>query len=255
MSNRRDEFKSSNPNPAARFLEWDSNQGCFKFYSKEKGENIVVKVPFRFVVLKQLHTIKGWHGKSESGIYANEIENMNDILHVKSFKGGPIVSGMYKDIKDRLNGGVYFKSIYIMFQDGSIGNISMKGAAVAAWGDFTKKQMSRLPDEWVVVKGAKEEKNGSVKYTIPVFEFEKSLDAAFGEKADAAYNTLSDYFKGYLSRAAEEEAFGDSEPQPDKTSHIAPAKVESNNPDVNRFEKATPAPMSMDFDDNMDLPF
>jgi len=258
MSNRRDEFKSSNPNPAARFLEWDSNQGCFKFYSKEKGENIVVKVPFRFVVLKQLHTIKGWHGKSESGIYSNEVENMNDILHVKSFKGGPIVSGQYKDIKDRLNGGVYFKSIYVMLQDGSIANISLKGAAVAQWGDFIKKQMSRLPDEWVVVKGAKEEKNGSVKYTIPVFEFEKSLDASFGEKADKAYDTLSDYFKGYLSRAAEEEAFSDEAPEVDKTAHIAPVKVESNNPDVRRFEKAAsapPSPVSLDFDDNMDLPF
>jgi hypothetical protein len=141
-----------------------------------------------------------------------------------------------------------------MFQDGSIGNISLKGAAVATWGDFTKKQMSRLPDEWVVIKGAKEEKNGSVKYTIPVFEFDKSLDAAFGEKADAAYNILSDYFKGYLSRAAEEEAFAEEKPAlvEDKTAHL---KIESTNADVNRFEKAAPAPMSLDFDDSMDLPF
>jgi hypothetical protein len=255
MSNRRDEFKSSNPNPATRFLEWDSNQGCFKFYSKEKGENVPVKVPFRFVVLKQLHTVKGWHGKSESGIYSNEIETMSDMLHVKSFKGGPIVSGQYKDIKDRLNGGVYFKSIYVMLQDGSIANISIKGAAVAAWGDFIKKQLSRLPDEWVVVKGAKEEKNGSVKYTIPVFEFEKSLDAAAGDKADKAYNTLTDYFKGYLSRAAEEEAFSDEAELVDKTAHIAPARVESSNADVRKFEKAAPAPVptSLDFED--DLPF
>lgn len=255
MSNRRDEFKSSNPNPATRFLEWDSNQGCFKFYSKEKGENIVVKIPFRFVVLKQLHTVKGWHGKSESGIYSNEVENMNDILHVKSFKGGPIVSGQYKDIKDRLNGGVYFKSIYVMLQDGSIANISLKGAAVAQWGDFIKKQMSRLPDEWVVVKGAKEEKNGSVKYTIPVFEFDKSLDEAFGEKADRAYDTLSDYFKGYLSRAAEEEAFSDEAPEVDKTAHIAPVKVESTNADVRRFEKASSAPTTFDTSFEDELPF
>lgn len=254
MSNRRDEFKSSNPNPAARFLEWDSNQGCFKFYSKEKGENIVVKVPFRFVVLKQLHTVKGWHGKSESGIYANEVENMTDMLHVKSFKGGPIISGQYKDIKDRLNGGVYFKSIYVMLQDGSIANISIKGAVVAAWGDFIKKQMSRLPDEWVVVKSAKEEKNGSVKYTIPVFEFDKTLDETFGEKADKAYDTLKDYFKGYLSKAAEEDAFQETE-EVDKTAHIAPAKVESFNADVNKFEKAASAPAPVSFDLSDELPF
>lgn len=259
MSNRRDEFKSSNPNPATRFLEWDSNQGGFKYYSKEKGENIPVKIPFRFVVLKQMHTIKGWHGKSESGIYSNEVENMSDMLHVKSFKGGPIVSGQYKDIKERLNGGVYFKSIYIMFQDGSIGNISLKGAAVATWGDFTKKQMSRLPDEWVMVTGAKQEKNGSVKYTIPVFEFYESLDAKFGAMADKAYDTLQDYFKGYLSRVVEEEEIvHEDQPTEDKTAHIAPAKVESSNADVNRFEKAaapaSPAP-SFSFDDNDELPF
>ena len=259
MSNRRDEFKSSNPNPATRFLEWDSNQGCFKFYSKDKGENVVVKSPFRFVVLKQMHTVKGWHGKSESGIFSNEIENMAEMLHVKSFKGGPIVSGMYKEIKDRLSGGVYFKSIYVMLQDGSIANIAIKGAVVAAWGDFIKKQMSRLPDEWVVVKGSKEEKNGSVKYTIPVFEFDRTLDDGFAEKADSAYNALSDYFKGYLSKAAEEEAFEEAAavvPEVDKSAHLTPPKMESFNADVNKFEKAALAPAPFNFDEpEDDLPF
>jgi hypothetical protein len=143
-----------------------------------------------------------------------------------------------------------------MLQDDSIANIALKGAAVAGWGDFTKKQMSRLPDEWVVVKGAKEEKNGSVKYTVPVFEFDRTLDEGFAEKADQAYNILSDYFKGYLSRAAEEEAFHDtnSEPEVDKSAHLTPPKVESFNSDVNKFEKAASAPVSFDvFED--DLPF
>ncbi len=206
MSSRRDEFKSGSSNPAKRFLEWDSNNAGFKFYDKEKGANVPVKIPFKFVVLKTLHTVKGWHGKSESGIYSNEVTDMNQVLNVKSFKGGYIASGLYRDIKDKLQGGVYFKSIYVMLADGSIANISLKGAACAAWGEFTKKVSNRLPDEWVAVSGATDQKNGSVKYTVPAFEFKGSLKETEGQMADAAYDVLKAYFNDYLSRKPEDAA-------------------------------------------------
>lgn len=262
MSNRKDEFKSSNPNPATRFLEWDSNQGCFKFYDKEKSQNVNVKAPFRFVVLKQLHTVKGWHAKSESGIYSNEVENLsNDQMYVKSFKGGPIVHGLYKEIKERLNGGAYFKSIYIMLQDGSVANISIKGAAVAAWGDLVQKNLNRLADEWVVIKGAKEERNGSVTYTVPVFEFGGSLEEKFGVKADAAYDTLSSYMKVYLAKDLADEERSKrpvDNPIEEEPFGSEPVQVQTSNKDVQRFEKnahVTPVNAPVNFDDNLDLPF
>lgn len=248
MSSRRDEFKSGSSNPAKRFLEWDSNNAGFKFYDKEKGQNIPVKIPFKFVVLKTLHTVKGWHGKSESGIYSNEVTDMNQILNVKSFKGGYIASGLYRDIKDKLQGGVYFKSIYVMLADGSIANISLKGAACAAWGEFTKKSAARLPDEWVAVSGATDQRNGSVKYTVPAFEFKGSLKAEDGDMADQAYDSLKAYFNDYLSRKPEDAAPSadellQEEEAPSKTAHLETKPM-----------KPAPSPLAIE-EDSYDLPF
>jgi hypothetical protein len=218
---RKDEFKTVSSNPATKFLEWDSNSGSFKYYDKQEGVNKFVKTPFKFVVLKELHTVKGWNDKSESGIYSNEVVSLNDKLDVKSFKGGPIISGLYRDIKDQLQGGVYNKSIYVMLGDGSIANISMKGAVVATWGDFTKKSKARLSDEWVAVLKHEDMKKGSVKYTIPVFEYKSTMTDAEGEMADKAYDIMKEYLAGYFGEKADEEVAQEVS----KTAHLEPSNT------------------------------
>lgn len=233
---RKDEFKSVSSNPAQKFLEWDSNSASFKYYDKEAGANKFVKTPFKFVVLKELHTIKGWHGGSESGIYSNEINNMNEQLTVKSFKGGHIATGLYRDIKDKLQGGNYHKSLYVMLGDGSVANISMKGAVVAKWGDFTQKCKNRLPDEWVAVTGHTDEKNGAVKYTTPKFEWKSTLTEEEGDMADKAYDVIKDYLAGYFSKQAEEDA-RHTEVETDKTAHIKPAAVAEKNEDAYHYSQ------------------
>jgi hypothetical protein len=244
---RKDEFKSVSTNPAAKFLEWDSNSGAFKWYDKESGQNKFVKAPFKFVVLKELHTIKGWHDKSESGIYSNEVASLNDRLEVKSFKGGPIISGLYRDIKDQLQGGVYNKSIYVMLGDGSLANISMKGAVVATWGDFTKKSRARLSDEWVAVLKHEDMKKGSVKYTIPVFEYKNTLTDSEGEMADKAYAIMKDYLTGYFGKASEEA----EQEAVSKTAHLDGGR----NEDAYHFSKKEVAPHHIQEEDEDELPF
>ena len=246
---RKDEFKSVSTNPAAKFLEWDSNSGAFKWYDKESGQNKFVKAPFKFVVLKELHTIKGWHDKSESGIYSNEVVNLNDRLDVKSFKGGPLISGVYRDIKDQLQGGVYNKSIYVMLGDGSLANISMKGAVVATWGDFTKKSRARLSDEWVAVLKHEDMKKGSVKYTIPVFEYKNTLTDSEGEMADKAYAIMKDYLTGYFGKASEE-AEQEVVREASKTAHLDGGR----NEDAYHFSKKEVAPHHIQEEED-ELPF
>ncbi len=131
-----------------------------------------------------------------------------------------------------------------MLADGSIANIGLKGAACAAWGDFTKKTSNRLPDEWVAVTGATDQRNGSVKYTIPAFEFKGSLKEAEGEMADAAYDQIKAYFNDYLSRKPEDAAPSADEllaeeAIPNKTAHVEPSKAA--------------APLAIE--DEMELPF
>jgi hypothetical protein len=91
-------------NPAQKFIEFKGDTGQFQYFDKslgEKGENVVLKQPFFFIVLDELSTISGYSDKLGSGFYSNEVHSLNDeILKVKSFKGGFSTTGKYKDIKD-----------------------------------------------------------------------------------------------------------------------------------------------------------
>ena len=203
-SNRRAAFSQPTTNPAGKFFEWKSNEKTFVYYDKETKTNVSIPLPFKFLVLDELHTIKGWNDATESGIYSNEVKFISrDEMIVKPFKGNEIARGLYKDIKEKAKsaGGHYVKSIYIMLEDGSIANLQLKGAACQAWGDFTAKSKSRLVDEWVSVVGFDEAKKGSVKYTTPIFGYLCSLDGAESDLADEAFNTLEAYLKTYLAKA------------------------------------------------------
>lgn len=212
MSNRRNAFQTPQSNPATKFLSWKSNDKNFSYYDKESQTNVAVELPFKFLVLDELASVKGWSDKLTGSIISNEVKFISkETLKVKCYhknvKGEStsteIASGIYKDIKEIVNtaGAKYHKSIYIMLEDGSLANIQLKGAAVQAWGNFTQKTKSRLPDEWVVVEKAIDGKKGAVKFTTPEFKFLKSLSEGEAEMADEAFNILESYLKTYLAKA------------------------------------------------------
>jgi hypothetical protein len=204
ISNRRAAFSQPTTNPATKFFEWKSNEKTFAYFDKETKTNVSVELPFKFLVLDELHTVKGWNDATESGIYSNEVKWISkDEMIVKPFKGNEIARGLYKDIKEKAKaaGGHYVKSIYIMLEDGSIANLQLKGAACQAWGDFTSKGKQRLLDEWVSVVGFDEAKKGSVKYTTPIFGYLASIGDAENDLANEAFNTLEAYLKTYLAKA------------------------------------------------------
>lgn len=204
ISNRRQAFAQPQTNPSTKFIEWKSNDKGFSYYDKETKENVAIPLPFKFLVLDELHTVKGWNDASSSQINSNEVKFISrDEMVVKPFKGNEIAKGLYKDIKEKIkaSGGHYVKSVYCMLEDGSIANLQLKGAACQSYGDFTAKTRSRLTDEWVVVAKAIDGKKGAVKYTTPGFEFDKSLSESEADLADEAFNTLEAYLKTYLTKA------------------------------------------------------
>ena len=206
-SNRRAAFTTPQSNPATKFIDWKSNDKCFSYYDKEKSENVLIKLPFKFLVLDELHAIKGWNDATSSGIFSNEVKFISkEVLTVKPFKGNEIAKGLYKDIKERVQsaGGHYVKSIYIMLEDGSLSNLQLKGSSVQAWGEFTLKTRNRLPDEWVIVESSKEGKKGAVKFHVPEFKFFKSLSEDQALQADECFNVLESYLKTYLSKSEPE---------------------------------------------------
>ena len=204
-SNRRNAFSAPTANPATKIIQWKSNDKGFEFYDKENKVKVPIPLPFKFLAIRPaLHTVSGWSDSCKSGIYANEVEFISkEILTVKPFKGNEIAKGLYSDIKEKVKtaGGHYVASQYVMLEDGTLANIQLKGASCQSWGDFTKKNRSRLPDEWVTVTKAIEGKKGAVKYYTPEFTFDKSLSESEMDLADEAFGNLETYLKVYLVKA------------------------------------------------------
>jgi len=194
----RPEKKSNNP--ATKFLEWSSNDKCFKYYDKEKGENVLVPLPLKFVILEHYHTVKGWNDASESGIYSNEVLfTGTEDLEVKAFKGGLIAKGLYKEIKHKVQeaGGHYCRSVYVVLQTGELANLSLKGSAVREYSSFDKLHSNKWQNNWFAVTSAKSEKKGSVNYSTPVFEVIEPIKDA--SKILPHVKVLQDYMREYFN--------------------------------------------------------
>ena len=206
MSNRTKVFTGTTKNPASKFLDWKSNDKQFSYYDKEQSKTIDVKLPLKFVFLDELHTVKGWNDASSSGVYANEVKFISkEPMTVKAFKGGEIAKGLYNEIKDKAKnaGGHYVKSIYIMLEDGSLGNIQLKGSAVQGWGEFVNANKKALANQWIIVDKAIEGKKGAVKYTTPNFTLGDVLSSNESNDADSNFDTLEAYLKTYLNKVDE----------------------------------------------------
>jgi hypothetical protein len=212
MSNRKNAFTQPMSNPATKFLNWKSNDKQFSYYDKETETNVAVNLPFKFLVLDELASVKGWSDNLTGSIISNEVKFISKEVitakcYHKNLKGEKVTTeiarGLYKDIKEKVNsaGAKYHKSIYVMLEDGTMANIQLKGASVQKWGEFTQKTKQRLLDEWVVVDKAEDGKKGSVKFTTPSFKFLQSLTEAEALQADECFNILESYLKTYLSKS------------------------------------------------------
>ena len=198
----------SNPvlqNPCKKFIDFKADEGKFFFYDKEKEKKVEMPMPIYFVVLDELSTITGFSKKFECGIYSNEVHRVGDeILRVKTFKGGAHIVGLYKDIKDNIIalGGKYTKSIYAMLlgEEPELVNFQFKGAAFSAWLDKKVNSDSQV----VGVTGTYQEKNGATTYNVPVFEGFK-LEKEVNDTSVLMDTVLQGYLKEYKAQQGEKE--------------------------------------------------
>lgn len=194
---------SKSSNPTAKYLSWKSNDKQFSYYDKASGENVAVELPFKFVFLQHYHTIKGWNDATEAGIYSNEVFFIGkEPLTVQTFKGKKIASGLYSQIKQDViaGGGKYHRSVYVMLEDGSIANISLKGSSVKEWSDFMENSKNLIDNQWVEVASAKDQKKGSIKYSVPEFTLGATLNKKASDNADLAATNLKQYMDDYFGQ-------------------------------------------------------
>lgn len=193
------------PNPAVRLFEWNGEHGTVRFYDKDAKQNTDVPLPFAFLLLDELASVRGWHDASESGIYSNEVrDTRTDILVVKSFKGGTLADGLYKDIKDRVNtlGGQFVANCYIAFkQNGAlaIGSMRFKGSALGAWMEYRKAHRGDLYNKAIDITGYTEGKKGRIVFRVPTFAA-REVSAEMNNAAVALDHELQEWLTGYFGR-------------------------------------------------------
>lgn len=203
-------MSKSNPkieNPCTKFIDFKSDKGRFFFYDKEKEKQIDIPLPIYFTVLDELATISGYNKKNDCGIYSNEVHRTTDeLMRVKTFKGGESVIGLYKDIKDSIKamGGKYTKSVYALLihedKTTELVNFKFKGAAFSAW---LEKKINPLTTVIGIINLI-EETNGNTIYLVPVFQAFK-LSPELDERAIKADEILQDYLKEYKALQPEKE--------------------------------------------------
>jgi hypothetical protein len=202
------------PNPAVRWFEWNGEHGTIRYYDRDQQKNIDIPLPFTFLLLDELATVRGWHDASESAIYANEVrDTRTDPLVVKAFKGGVLAEGLYKDIKDRVNtlGAQFVANCYIGFKQTEglvIGSLRFKGAALNAWVEFRKAHRGDIWNHAIDVTGFSEGKKGRIVYRVPTFSLRRVSDEANRIAMDLD-KELQAFLDSYFSRRTSER----SEPQ------------------------------------------
>lgn len=186
-------------NPAVHFFEWRG--GRLVYWDKEAQKEVVIKLPFQFLVLDQLHTITGYSDQDQSGYWSNETRSTKDDFNVRTKRGSKYF-GPYKNAQGIVQvptGARYTKSVYIAYKeenDWAIGNLKVTGAALNAWIDLSGQY--NLENGKVVLTGSTEGKKGATVYQIPTFEYTNSTEAE-DNMAIQLDKVLQTYLTQYLT--------------------------------------------------------
>lgn len=202
---RSNPSENGSPNPATRWFEWNGEAGTVRYYDRDAKQNIECGSDFTFLLLDRLGTVGGFHEPSSSSIYANEVKDTRqDVLLVKSFKGGVIAEGFYKDIKDKVNsaGGQFVVNCYIAFKQDErlvIGSMKFKGAALGAWMDFEKANRADLYKKAIRINGFTDGKKGRVTFRMPVLSLVPISPETDAQAVDLD-KAVQEFLKVYLKK-------------------------------------------------------
>lgn len=198
----------SNPklkNPASKFIEFKGEAGKFQYYDHDTEKNVEIPLPIYFVVLDELHTVRGYNKTHKSGVFANEVRNIkNDLLNVRVFKSDIQIVGKWDNIKgevERIQGS-YSQSVYgmmIIKDTTEMVNFQMTGAMRSPWFDFKVDKENSV----VGIVDIIEDSNGAVTFKRPVFK-RFNLKPDLAQKAFAMDQKLQEYLKTYLVKSEEE---------------------------------------------------
>lgn len=197
-------------NPAVKFFDWSGGEGHLRYFDKslgEKGENVTVELPFRFLILDRVYQVTGGIDDNSGyiGFWSNAIKNLKTQKLVVRSKRGVEVQGIYEHIKGH-PGVKFMQGLYVAFKDGDsdelqIGYLKLKGAALSSWFDFTKAHRNIYEGAFAITL-ASPRKKGTNTYYEPVFEHIANVSDESAARAKALDEMqLQPYLTSYFAQA------------------------------------------------------
>lgn len=190
-------------NPATKFIDWSGSEGKFKYYDKEKKENVFIDLPFTFIPLDILSTCKGYNEKEGVGYYSNEVRNTKKEPFTVRTKNGIVMTALYEQVKEKLapKGLKYVQSVYVAIRENNkelvIANLQLTGSALGPFIEFCDGK--KIEEIGVTVKSAKPMKKGATKYFEPVYEVITVSDATNKTAAELDAE-LQEYLTKYFAK-------------------------------------------------------
>jgi hypothetical protein len=185
----------SKQHPATLKLTWDNTNANFKAYDKTTKTTTNLSLPLKFMVIDSYSTITGWDDKSGTSFYSNEVKNVSSEQLIVKNGIGTVMAGLYNDIKLGLEEikAKYTTSLYVVFADGTIGNIILAGKNNFNWFEFRKASKGKLTQNWIGIGNPQAFKKGSITWHEPEFKILDEINAEDGQKADAGYDAIQEY--------------------------------------------------------------
>lgn len=173
--------KRGSTHPSVEWAKWYSDDQCFKYWDKEKGENVEIKLPDDFIVVAEWNSIWGYVSALNTWVRSNEVFNFNDPFIVRKNDGSIWIQGTWNEIKDQVKGAKakLQKHIHYTTPDSlELKTLIISWAALTEWINSLNKNKTATPGTHKIkLKKIEKGKVGKIEYSYPVFENSKPLDA------------------------------------------------------------------------------
>lgn len=172
--------RKGSTHPSVEWAKWYSDDECFKYWDKEKAENVSITLPDEIVIVAEWNSIWGYVQALNTWVRSNEVFSFNDPFVVRKNDGSLWVQGTWSEIKEQVKGAKakLQKHIHYTTADSlELKTLIISWAALTAWIDSLQKDKIANPTTHKLkLKEIKKWKIWKIEYTYPVFENASLLD-------------------------------------------------------------------------------
>ncbi len=172
--------KKGSTHPSVEWAKWYSDDECFKYWDKDKAENVAITLPDEIVVVAEWNSIWGYVQALNTWVRSNEVFSFNDPFVVRKNDGSIWLQGTWNEIKEQVKGAKakLQKHVHYTTADSlELKTLIISWAALTAWIDSLQKDKIANPTTHKLkLKEIKKWKIWKIEYTYPVFENASPLD-------------------------------------------------------------------------------